>query len=765
MTASDAKRRRRQAEPLLPSRILRLLLAHMTVILMVAGLSAPVMAGAGPASMAASSAPLPLTPDQDTDRFVVSPDGKRIVYTVDRQNNAHELWTVEIAGRARLRLDPDLGANHGVRGEPWVSSDSETVIFTLIDARTPPFQYSVVSVPITGGDLTELIAGGGGFEVTPDEQWILFTDADGAVMRIPIGGGPRGKLSVNFPDGTGPGDFEVTPDSQHVLFTASEEDAVPGGSGLYSVPISGGQPVKLTPPLGEHESADEPTFTPDSAFAIYSVTYTDPDPDLAQTSRLFSSPVAGGAAVELSEGLPPLNIRFSALAAGNRVIFYGVLAADEDISTGVVSVPAAGGARKVISKPLGPNAGIEEVYISPDGETVVYARERPLSSGLVTFFSVASNGGPKTQLPGDAFKTFVPDSRDVIMITVGGGGGETWAIVGPDGIVVVDLPGGARDRCRLLDGWGRPCPMFTASGHHMLYTESGAGFQLHALPITGAAPIPLHEADGDWGVQDIVTVPFTDGVVFQSDDTVPLQTELYLVDTPPLLCNGKSATIVGTIGADVITGTEERDVIYAAGGDDSIAGRAGNDLICGGPGADAVEGGGGDDRLIGGPGNDTLKGGGGNDALLGGGGRDRLVGGNGDDLLKGGSGDDQASFAGLAAAVTADLITGSSSGQGSDSLVEIESLIGSSRADVLKGDHGSNDLIGRGGADRLIGRDGDDNLQGNGGDDELHGNLGEDTLRGGAGNDNLDGGQGSDTLRGGPGTDNCVNGENIVGCE
>lgn len=100
----------------------------------------------------------------------------------------------------------------------------------------------------------------------------------------------------------------------------------------------------------------------------------------------------------------------------------------------------------------------------------------------------------------------------------------------------------------------------------------------------------------------------------------------------PPTCDGRTATIVGTQGDDVIRGTRRTDVIVARGGDDVVRGGGGADYLClgtgddvaaGGPGADLVMGGRGADRLTGGAGHDLIGGGPGRDTAAGGAGRDR----------------------------------------------------------------------------------------------------------------------------------------------
>ncbi|MEO6436684.1 MAG: hypothetical protein ABIP55_13115, partial [Tepidisphaeraceae bacterium] len=126
----------------------------------------------------------------------------------------------------------------------------------------------------------------------------------------------------------------------------------------------------------------------------------------------------------------------------------------------------------------------------------------------------------------------------------------------------------------------------------------------------------------------------------------------------------------------------------------------------------------------------TLLGGTGDDSLVGGGGDDLLDGGTGADTLKGGGGNDTADYFNR----TADLIIGSGTlpddgeaGEKDNVWFDIETIIGGSGDDLIKG-HANNNL-----------------LVGNAGNDDLRGNYGNDTLIGGAGIDTLNGEAGNDT--------------------
>jgi Ca2+-binding RTX toxin-like protein len=176
----------------------------------------------------------------------------------------------------------------------------------------------------------------------------------------------------------------------------------------------------------------------------------------------------------------------------------------------------------------------------------------------------------------------------------------------------------------------------------------------------------------------------------------------------------------------------------AANGNDHLTGTPAADTLDGGPGADTLEGGLGndtyfvddpDDRVIE-PANggiDTVRSSisyalganlenlwlTGTDAISGiGNALDNLLFGNaGNNLLDGGAGTDTVSYAHAAGGVTVSLATSDpqdTGGDGIDTLLNIEGLIGSPYADKLTGNGLNNTLDGGPGADTLIGGTGND---------------------------------------------------------
>lgn len=232
-----------------------------------------------------------------------------------------------------------------------------------------------------------------------------------------------------------------------------------------------------------------------------------------------------------------------------------------------------------------------------------------------------------------------------------------------------------------------------------------------------------------------------------------------------LMCGGP--------GSDFVIGQRGDDELDGGGGADALQPGAGNDLVRGGAtdfddirypdatgpiagslvtgvvtgmGTDTIES--GVEQIVGGPFDDVIEGDDGFNVLIGlagndtisalGGDFDALVGGAGDDALDGGEGFDFVENYFVDAFMSpdinpgplvVDLVAGTSTGNGTDTLAGIEGANGSMGDDVLVGDDQDNELVG------LF--EGDDRVDGGGGDDIIDGGEGADNLDGGAGVDTL----------------------------
>ena len=215
------------------------------------------------------------------------------------------------------------------------------------------------------------------------------------------------------------------------------------------------------------------------------------------------------------------------------------------------------------------------------------------------------------------------------------------------------------------------------------------------------------------------------------------------------------------------------DTVYLPNAGDKLAGvyagvafngSAGNDTIIGGNRNDIINGGEGDDRIIGGAGDDVIDGGT-NTAV----GFTRPLNPTSDGaaaILASVHGGDTADYSGSTNAIYANLggdavtwpvnIAGhTATGDGTDTLKNIENVTGGAGNDVIFGDGSDNILIGGAGSDTIVGGAGNDFLYG--GDDNvadgLYAGAGDDVLILGNGGGTAKGEGGNDLIYGGTGND------------
>ncbi|KQW79799.1 beta strand repeat-containing protein [Brevundimonas sp. Root1279] len=200
---------------------------------------------------------------------------------------------------------------------------------------------------------------------------------------------------------------------------------------------------------------------------------------------------------------------------------------------------------------------------------------------------------------------------------------------------------------------------------------------------------------------------------------------------------------------NAISGGAGADVLYGAAGNDSLDGGAGsNDTATYASASSHIgvqasllhglassDGDGGRDVLVGienltgSAVRDVLGGDHGANVLSGGAGDDHLEGLGGNDTLLGGVGVDTVDYGAAMTGVTVrlDLNFAQDGLGGTDTLVAVENVYGSSQDDLIVGNALDNQLTGDGGRDVLLGMGGDDTLWGGiGAANTLYGGLGDD---------------------------------------
>jgi Ca2+-binding RTX toxin-like protein len=231
---------------------------------------------------------------------------------------------------------------------------------------------------------------------------------------------------------------------------------------------------------------------------------------------------------------------------------------------------------------------------------------------------------------------------------------------------------------------------------------------------------------------------------------------------PPAWDGYRTDPVTGTPGDDVIVGTTWSDTIDGAGGDDTICGFKGDDHLLGGVGRDRLFGGLDQDYVTGdGYDGDVIDPGPGNDYV------DLGHDPQGEDLWWGDSvAWDRVSYRSSAGPVEVDLVAGTATGEGTDTIAPIvhaAGIEGSAYDDVLLGSPGPDWIAAGGGDDFVDARGGHDQVMA----DDLYqatGELavpGDDVVMGGPGSDNLSGGGGSDRVYGGTGHDSIGLGSDV----
>ena len=245
------------------------------------------------------------------------------------------------------------------------------------------------------------LAGGGDVSTDFYTQFIISPDGTRAVYvadqdtddvlelySVPLTGGAPTKLSGSLVPGGDVKWFRTSPNGSRVVFMADKD--TDGVVELYSVPTAGGAIVKLNGTLTPGGSfgpnhMNDVAISPDSSRVIYVV-----DQDTDEFRELYSVPIGGGTSIKLNGAIPVGDdVKPDPIFSPDSAT---VVYVTEGSSLEVYSVPAAGGTSTLLTTPV-PN-GVQP-QISADGSRVVYQRH-PISA----LYSVPIGGGPQTQLNG-----------------------------------------------------------------------------------------------------------------------------------------------------------------------------------------------------------------------------------------------------------------------------------------------------------------------------------------------------------------------------
>lgn len=237
-------------------------------------------------------------------------DGK-LVYDSNVNGNA-SIWMVNADGSEPKPLTDSAADDFA----PEVSPDGRTIIFT--SGRTS--LYQVWRMDIDGGNPKQLTQGEGipTFSISPDGRWVIYQPFVGGIQKVSIDGGAPVELvakgSLRYP--------QVSPDGKLLAYFFNDDQTK--HPQLAVITFGGGAPVHTFDlPVTSGTSLHESGFTllyhgfhwsPDGRALVYINT-------LGGVSNLWSQPLDGGKAVQITDFKSDLILNFAYSRDGRQLAF------------------------------------------------------------------------------------------------------------------------------------------------------------------------------------------------------------------------------------------------------------------------------------------------------------------------------------------------------------------------------------------------------------------------------------------------------------
>jgi dipeptidyl aminopeptidase/acylaminoacyl peptidase len=261
-------------------------------------------------------------PEEDCEDIELSPDGKWAVWAAKKK-----LWLASVDGKQQGK---ELAFIRGSVSEPKWSPSAKSIAFV-----SDRGDHSLIGVFDLGGEFVRYMATSVDKDElprwSPDSKWIAYVKTPGTEQKRPlipvistpwaiwIADAVTGQGHELWHGGTTPRDSlpELTEDGSlyfagdRIVF-ASEQD---GRNHLYSIALSGGSPVLLTP--GDFDVEDV-VLSPDQKWAIYASNQGDID-----RRHIWRVPVVGGQTQQALTRGETIEVRPVVSGDGKSVLCFG----------------------------------------------------------------------------------------------------------------------------------------------------------------------------------------------------------------------------------------------------------------------------------------------------------------------------------------------------------------------------------------------------------------------------------------------------------
>lgn len=334
----------------------------------------------------AGGAPKQITRDGEANqRARWSPDSKRIAYLSDR-SGSQQIWMMDADGANARQITSLSTEADGV----IFSRDGKNLVFVsevypecgADDACNKGKLAAEMSNKVKARIYTELLY----------RHWTTWQGARRSHLLVaPVGGGSAKDLTPGtravppFSLG-GPDDYDTSPDGQEVIYSMNADPvpAISTNADLYTVPIAGGEPKKITTGAGADSN---PQYSRDGKYVAWRAQVRAGYE--SDRWRLMVLERATGKVTNLTESLDRWVGSF-AWSPDSQSLFF--TAADRGRQP-IQMIPVTGGAVRTIAS--GDNE-LDDMQFTQDGKTMVYTQVTGASPTEI--YSASSTGGTPAAL-------------------------------------------------------------------------------------------------------------------------------------------------------------------------------------------------------------------------------------------------------------------------------------------------------------------------------------------------------------------------------